>query len=327
MNIGAFFGGAVQFTQTCFERNNHFLVALILEFSTFVASDNYVDQEISQVCSGEDAEEGPGRLSVEQPGSLCFNGGEECLVDCLPNANDSPVCQARQAVGTSIPSPSPTSSGASDTLAPTLVSTTPQPSILLTDSPSARPAGIAMPTLTPITSMPNPQPMTGMPVLVPSLPTEPPISIPSLPTSLPITRPTLSRPTLRPPPGSEEPAVSEPPYHRPPVYQPPTCTGKGICYETSGSMKESKSRKSSKIESSGKGSKSDGKGSNIVYDDGSYDDDTYDDDDQHYGIGNHNAAETRTVYHQQEEQNIFRGIGDVETGTVLVEDDEVSKNR
>lgn len=310
MNIGAFFGGAIQFTQTCFERNNHFIVALILEFSTFVAFDNYVDEEVSQVCSGEGEEEGPGRLAVEQPGSLCFKGGDECLVDCLSNANDSPVCQARQAVGTLIPSPSPTESGPANTLAPTrFVSTTPT---LSTPSTTNSPSAISAP-----------QPIMPMPVFVPLVPTESPISVPSSPTVPPITRPTIARPTFRPPTPIGQPVASKPHYHRPPSHQPPTCQDEGKGHELSGSRKESKIRKSSsKKERSGKRSKSDGKGSSYVDDDGAYDD-----DDHYYGIGDHNDPLTGSAYHQQEEQDFFRGIGHAEPRTVTVEETGFSNNR
>jgi hypothetical protein len=326
MNIGAFFGGAIQFTQTCFERNNHFLVALILEFSTFVAFDNYVEEEISQICSGEDQEEGPGRLSVEQPGSLCFNGGEECLVDCLPNANDSPVCLARQGIGTSMPTQSPASSGPGDSPAPSiLVTSNPTPSTSSSE-PSSPPAVATQPTQVPTPSAPttaeNPtarpvatqQPSTpGVPSSVPLAP-----SIPTMPAQNPFLPTNLIRPTARRPPlGSPAP----PPSHDPPVNRPPMNTGKGHCpgedCGESDSKKQSKSSSSGKGQKSEKSSKAAGKGSgNDAYDD---DNNYYDDDDNYRGIGNHYAQQSRTVSHQHKEQSDYAFIGYRTPPTIIVE--------
>jgi hypothetical protein len=40
-------------------RNDHFLVVLVLEFSSFEAFDNYVEDEKSMICSGMDETQGP----------------------------------------------------------------------------------------------------------------------------------------------------------------------------------------------------------------------------------------------------------------------------
>ncbi len=78
---------------------------------------------------------------------------------------------------------------------------------------------------------------------------------------------------------------------------------------TSDSRKEPKSPKSSsKKEKSEKKSKNHGKGS-------SGDDNSYDGDHNYYGIGNHDDHQTRTGFHQREEQNNFRGIGYAEPRT------------
>jgi hypothetical protein len=196
MNVGAFFGGSIRFVSTCFERNDHFLVALILEFSSFEASDNYVEDEVSQICSGTDPTEGPGRLSVEQPGSMCFRGGQDCMVDCLPNANDSPVCLATVQTTSPMPSavaseptPAPsrmvpvTTSTPSTVSFPTGIPTLPLP----VDSPTNPP--VPDPTLPPVavidTNAPTDMPMRLMPVFQPaSAPTRRP-SRPSKPTMPP----------------------------------------------------------------------------------------------------------------------------------------------
>ena len=216
MNIGAFFGGDIQFTQNCFIRNTHFLVALILEFSEFEASDNYVEDEVSQVCSGEDSEQGPGRLSVEQPGSMCFRGGDSCEVDCLPNINDSPVCLA-DVITTS--SPMPTTSEAVPSPAPTKA---PTPAPAPTASPTARPVPTSPPTPGNPTDPPAPGSPTDPPVFMPFAPffptTQPAMPVmPICPSCLQPSPPSgPSKPTVRPPYyGPSKPTVMSPTY-RPP---------------------------------------------------------------------------------------------------------------
>ncbi|KAG7367462.1 hypothetical protein IV203_030133 [Nitzschia inconspicua] len=208
MNIGAFFGGDIRFVSTCFVRNNHFLVALILEFSEFEAFDNYVEDEISQVCSGMDAMQGPGRLSVEQPGSMCFRGGENCMVDCLPNANDSPICLA----DTQIISPMPTSSAVEPSLSP---------SPTRIGSPSSSPTNLDPPTATP-TVMQSVVDPTNAPSQVTTLtpvtafPTKAPIGMPGQLTTLPTFPPLLplpTRPPNRPPKPTVRPTTYFPPHH------------------------------------------------------------------------------------------------------------------
>jgi hypothetical protein len=189
MNIGAFFGGDIRFVATCFERNDHFLVALILEFSEFEAFDNYAEDEVSQICSGMDAMEGPGRLSVEQPGSMCFQGGEDCMVDCLPNANDSPVCladvQTTPTAAVMEPSAAPTTTNPSPTMGPSSGQPVADPTAPPVPVPTAPPVSVS-PTKTP-TSMPLE--MTTMPVFQPVVS---PTRRPSRP----------AKPTVRPSPYS-----------------------------------------------------------------------------------------------------------------------------
>lgn len=298
MNIGAFFGGDVRFTQTCFTRNNHFLVALILEFSSFEAFDNFVDEEVSQICSGQDAEEGPGRLSVEQPGSMCFRGGENCNVDCLPNANDSPVCLAQTGPETVAPSGVPSQNGISPppTPVPTMdVSDTPQPMSQPTPSPTGAQAPTDPPANPPVPEVPSPAPVAPVPVMpVPSTPTFPPFrpipprpSSPSRPPTRHPTRP-VQPPTwppshpLRPPTRPPSKPVPIPTY-RPPTYRPPNGKGK----KNVKSRKSDKSDKSSKSKKGGKKHSPNGpKPPNL---------------DQYYGIGF-----TRPLNNDQEN---FFGIG------------------
>lgn len=325
MNIGAFFGGAIQFTQTCFERNNHFLVALILEFSTFVASENYVDQEVSQICSGEGEEEGPGRLSVEQMGSLCFRGGEDCLVDCLPNANDSPVCLARQVVGTSTPSLSPAGSGPDVSPAPSVsapMNPTPLPT-LLTPPPTSSPTAMPIATQQPVSSRPIPFPSEPT---APTLPSAMPAQLPSVPTNPPM--PAVQRPPFRP----LRPTISalpESPVHLSPVHYAPTCTGKGDCHDDgnnkanpdSGKQSNShKSAKSQKTENSQKKDKKSKKDSNSQSSQ-----DYSNDDESYYGIGDQNTYPIQRS-HQQEEQMEFFGIGNGQPRSVHVEALKVEAN-
>lgn len=209
MNIGAFFGGDIRFVSTCFERNNHFLVALILENSEFEASGNYVEDEVSQICSGTDATQGPGRLSVEQPGSMCFQGGENCMVDCLPNANDSPVCLA----DTQLPSITPAPSGAEPSSPPTAgapaFTSSPISSIPF---PTSSPSNPVLPTTNPTpeqsivdpsfppTPLSSTLPGTNLPTKAPTTVSAPPIPMPGFqPVFSPTKQPSRpSRPTARP---------------------------------------------------------------------------------------------------------------------------------
>jgi hypothetical protein len=256
MNLGAFFGADIRFTQVCFERNEHFLVALVLEFSGFEAFDNYVEDETSQICSGMDEEQGPGRLSVEQPGSMCFRGGEECLVDCLPNANDSPVCLADAEISSPMPSSSVTTSGPTDlpvsvpTDAPEQPSNPPAlPPTGGTEPPSNPPVepptqGTEPPSNLPIPPTPSFQPLPTtppQPIPTPTLvsrPTLPPLQpVPTRPPSQKYPTKPPSKPTGRYPTKSpvfnQPPAVYEPPKYNPP---PQKCQGgyyKDGCQEDS----------------------------------------------------------------------------------------------
>ena len=252
MNIGAFFGGNVRFTQTCFVRNTHFLVALILEFSTFEAFENYVEDEVSQICSGMNEEEGPGRLSVEQPGSMCFRGGEECLVDCLPNANDSPVCLSQDVPPTIAPTPADTTASNSPTdpitgaPGPTEPPSDPVPTELPAPTPSPTEPFIPPQSPTP-TGPSNPPSPTWAPLIpVPPGPTRPPPTrAPSMSSRVP-TRPP-SKPSRAPtrPPSRHTRQPTRPPAG--PPHHPPT-------YGSSKSEKSSKKDKSSN-KSKGKNSK------------------------------------------------------------------------
>ena len=157
-NIAAFFEADLRFVQTCFYRNNMFLVVLILEFSEWEAMDNYVEDEISSVCTGLDPELGPGRMSVEEPGALCYRGAEECVVECLNNANDLDTCTA--SIVSEPPSMVPSvSQQPSISTAPSAVassgpslsqkpSTSQKPSISLSKQPStsSRPSISSMPS-------------------------------------------------------------------------------------------------------------------------------------------------------------------------------------
>ena len=260
MNIGAFFGGNVRFTQTCFVRNTHFLVALILELSTFEAFENYVEDEVSQICSGTNEDEGPGRLSVEQPGSMCFRGGEECLVDCLPNANDSPVCLSQVVPPTIAPTepvtgvPEPTDPP-TDPLPTELPAPTPsptEPAIPPQSPPPTDPSNPPGPTWAPLIPVP-PGPTRPPPTRAPSMSSRVPTRPPSKPSRVP-TRPP-SRHTRQP---TRQP--TGPPQH------PPR-------YESSKSEKSSKKDKSSN-KSKGKNSKKSKSQKSTVR------------PNNHYGIGN-----------------------------------------
>ena len=104
---------------------------------------NYVEDDESTVCNGEDPVAGVGRLAVEKPGEFCFRGGNSdedgCVVECLRNTNDQDTCTAK--IISEWPSLSPTVSNEPTTSSPPTLSAAPS------HSPSLQPTMSSQPTV------------------------------------------------------------------------------------------------------------------------------------------------------------------------------------
>lgn len=174
----------INIQRSCFRGGTTDFVVFVANDSTHNVEENFISNAISRRCETT----GP-RLFVEQPGSGCFLGNNECDGSCLELATQG-SCLAPDV--------------------PTLSPTTEAPAVF-TDSP------IASPTMVVESMLPSFMPLDlGMPLTVPVTASPSPIeSRTQLPTRIPIihpsSRPTFTaRPSVSPQPSSS-PSISAAP--------------------------------------------------------------------------------------------------------------------